>query len=65
MFTRESRVTQYAARPLEGVPLLRICYYLCTYVPQGFLYVTDLKVLPAGDRAPLGFMPLTSTMDDS
>ena len=29
------------------------------------MVVTELKVLPLGDRGPLGFLPLLHTMDDS
>lgn len=29
------------------------------------MVVTELKVLPLGDKSPLGFLPLLHTLDDS
>ena len=38
---------------------------ICVCVIQGFVVVTEMKVLPLTDRPPLGFLPLLQTMDDS
>ncbi len=41
-----------------------LSYYSDLYL-QGFVVVTELKVLPINDKSPLGFLPLLHTMDDS
>lgn len=52
----------------EGGFIAKTTRYLCfsrKTGKRGFVLVTDLKVLPIGDRPPLGYMPLSTTMDDN